>query len=306
MLTEATNKVKIEGILSEVDINPISYKKNGADTEALSGLIKVRVEGQIINGQSTTVEVPVHYFVNKFKNDGTPNPCYTNLEQAIATYKSISAVGVENADMVRITTAKISMNEFYPEGSDTLVSYPRITSSFLSKVTNRETFKPTASFEATFVVANGADEVDANGTETGRYKITGILPQYGGKVDVVPFYAVNDGVINAISNYWNPNDTVRAIGKLNFSSTTVTETVEVDFGDPEERTKTVSVSELIITGGSEAPLDGDAAYDINDINAALADRKAKLLERKNAGTTKGPSKAAVPPKGKVSVSDLGF
>lgn len=307
-LVQAENTVKIEGILSEVDVNNITFKKKDAsgvshDTEALSGVIKVRVEGVKIGGVEKTLEVPVHVFASKFKNNGQANPAYENIDTCVQKFKSIAAVGYDEADAVRITGASITMNEFYPQGSETLVSQPRISASFITKITDKSQMKPEASFAATFVVANGAYEVDADGVETGRYKITGILPQYGGKVDKVTFVAVDQGVITAVSSYWQPNETVKAVGKLNFSSTTVKEMVEVDFGEPQERIRTVSVSELVITGGAQTPLTGEQAYDIDEINEALAQRKAALLARKAASETQAPK---APAQGKATISTLGF
>ena len=43
MLKQAENRVKVEGILSEIDINPTSFKKNGRDVEAIGGSIIVKV-----------------------------------------------------------------------------------------------------------------------------------------------------------------------------------------------------------------------------------------------------------------------
>ena len=130
-----------------------------------------------------------------------------------------------------------------------------------------------------------------------------MLPQYGGKVDVIPFYAINPSVINAVSEYWNEGDTVKVSGKLNFSSKTETTIVEVDFGEPTQKTRTISVSELIITGGSATPLEGDFALNMDEMQAALAERKARLAALKEKSANKPAAKPA--PK-KPSFSDLGF
>lgn len=44
MLREAENIVRIEGILSEIDIKPGSYEKDGKTVENIGGSIKVKVE----------------------------------------------------------------------------------------------------------------------------------------------------------------------------------------------------------------------------------------------------------------------
>ena len=123
-------------------------------------------------------------------------------------------------------------------------------------------------------------ETDKDGVETDKYKIVGIISQYGGKVDVVPFHCTNKGVIDAVSNYWNAGDTVKASGKLNFTSSTETIKIEVDFGEPQEQTRTITVSELLITGGSSTPLEGEFAMNEEEVNKALEDRKVRLAELK--------------------------
>jgi hypothetical protein len=133
-----------------------------------------------------------------------------------------------------------------------------------------------------------------------------MVPQYGGKVDVVPFVAINKGVIDAVSSYWNEGDTVKAAGKLNFTSKTETHTTEVDFGEPIEETRTVSVSELVLTSGSSTPLEGEFALNADDVTAALAARKAKLAELKEKSTAKGTSGKAPAASAGNKFKDLGF
>ena len=135
-------------------------------------------------------------------------------------------------------------------------------------------------------------------------KIRGILPQYGGKVDVVDFYATSPNVISAVSSYWSEKDTVKINGKLNFTSKVEEKMVEVDFGEPRMERRTVSVSELIITGGTQTPLDGDFAFDEDEINEALKERQANLAAKKEKAKEKDGTKKAAP--AKKGFSDLGF
>ena len=297
------NIVKIEGILSEVELDYKDFTKNGATVKAIGGVIKVRVD-TVVNGGEQTLEIPVHMFAAQLTNAGAPNPAYESIERIMNEYVSIAASDIDHADRVRITKGQISMNEYY--GNDgRLNSYPRITASFVTKI-KREECKPKAEFTATFMVGKAGYELDKDGVETDKYKITGMIPQFGGKVDVVPFYAVNPGVIDAVSNYWNEGDTVRATGKLNFTSETKEVEVKVDFGDPVIDTRTFSVSELVITGGSSTPLDGEFAINYDDVKVALEQRKARLDELKNKATTKGTSGKAPAPAAGNKFKDLGF
>ena len=305
MLRQAENRVKIEGVLAEVDIKPGSFMKNGQTVESIGGSIIVKVI-QTISGEEKELAIPVHMFASKLTNKGTPNPAYESIKKVMDEYVSIAASenGEEGADRVRITNGNVRMNEYYTQDGR-LVSFPRINASFVQRI-NKSDCKPEATYTAEFVVASKAEEVDKNGETTGRYKIGAILPQYGGKVDVIPMYAQSEGVISAISQYWDIGDTVKANGRLDFSATTETTIEEVDFGEPVEKTRTINRSDLIITGGSQTPLEGDFAFDEDEIQNALAERKNRLEAQKSRDMSRAATKQTPPKTTKNGFADLGF
>lgn len=301
-MRQAENKVFIEGILSEIDIVERTYTKDDVQNNALAGQIKVRVE-QKINGVDKILEIPVHVFVNEMTKKGTKNPAYESIDTVRREFVSIaSGAGVEGADRVRISGASIQMNEYWAD-ENRLSSYPRINASFVQRV-KRDEFTPKAQFSTELVVSKMINEVDKDGVETGRLKVEGILPQYGGRVDVVPFIAENPNVVDAISQYWQPKDTVKVSGKLNFSSTVEIYTEEQGFGEPIEKRRTINVSELVITGGSQTPLEGDFAFNEEEIKNALAERKARLENRKAKELARSSSRTAPAQSG--FASDIGF
>lgn len=303
MLKQAENSVKIEGILSEIDLKTGTTTKNGKTTEYIGGFIKVRVN-QMLNGKEVELDIPIYMFSNKLKNDGGPNPAYASIERVMNEYVSIAAGGLEAADRVRITNANIRMNEYYGQTGN-LNSYPRINASFVTKVTDLTKFNPEATFSVVFMIAAMGYETDKDGVQVeNRFKIRGILPQYGGKVDVVDFYATTPSVIDAVSSYWSEKDTVKINGKLNFTSAVEERMVEVDFGEPRMERRTISVSELIITGGTQTPLEGDFAFNEDEINAALKERQANLAALKEKAKSK--EGGAKPAPAKKGFSDLGF
>ena len=309
MFRQAENKVKIEGIVSEIDLKYGSFQRDGAEVETISGSIKVLVE-QVINGEPVTLDIPVHMFSTKYTKAGKINPSYESIETVMKEYKSIAATGDKaTADRVRITNAQIKMNEFVGQNGN-IVSYPRINASFVSRAVGE--FKPQATFNLEFVVSEYNRVVDSDGVEVDPAKLAVkvIVPQYTSanadamNVDVVTLYAVSNGVIDAIEQYWEVGQTFKASGRLNFTSHTETVKQEVDFGEAQESVRTVNVSEFIITGGSQAPLDGDYAFDLDDIKAGMAARKAKLEDLKSgAKSTAKKTPAQNSSKGKAS---LGF
>jgi len=302
MLKQAENRVKIEGILSEIDLAPKSFMKNGREVEAIGGSITVKVT-QKISGVEKELMVPVYMFSAKLTNAGKPNPAYESIKTVKDTFNSIASTGDEDkADRVRITGANIRMNEYY--GADgRLISFPRIHASFVNKI-RKEECKPEATFAIQFAVGGAADEMK-NDEPTGRYKITALLPQYGGKIDVVPVFAESEGVISAISTYWNVGDTVKANGRLDFSSTTEVTLEEVDFGEPIEKVKTINKSDLIITGGTQEPLEGEFAFAKADLDEALAERKARLEAQKDKDMSRTATKQT-PPQKSTGYTDFGF
>ena len=303
-MRQAENRVRIEGIVSEIDINETSFTRNGQLKEAIGGKITIRVK-QTISGEEKVLEVPVHCFAAKTTNKGTPNPAYESISKVAKEYTSIAACGSEEeADCIRVTSGDIRMNEYYSQTGN-FVSFPRVNNSFFQKV-RKDELNPEATFSAQFVVTSKTEEVDQNGDLTGRYIVTGALPQYGGLIDLIKFYCESDGVINAVSTYWEIGDTVQAHGKLNFSSKTETITESSDFGEAISRQRTISVSELIITGGSQEPLGDELGYSNEEIREGLVRRKARLEELKNKAMSKSSANRIETPKKNAGFDDLGF
>lgn len=309
MFRQAENKVKIEGILSEIDLKYGSFQRDGADVETIGGSIKVLVE-QVVNGEEVTLEIPVHMFSTKLTKAGKINPSYESIETVMKEYKSIAATGDKSvADKIRITNGQIKMNEFVGQNGN-IVSYPRISASFVSRAVGE--FKPQATFNLEFMVSKIYRVVDSEGVEVDPAKLAVevIVPQYTApsadamNVDVVTLYANSNGVIDAIEQYWNAGDSFKASGRLNFTSRTETVKQEVDFGEAQESVRTINTSEFVITGGSQAPLDGDFAFDIEDIKKGMAARKAKLEDLKSGA--KSMSKKTPVQNSSKGKADLGF
>lgn len=307
MFRKAENRVRIEGILAETDIKYNSFVRNGETVEAIGGKITVLVE-QSINGEAISLEIPVHMFSSKLTRAGKINPAYESIEKVMKEFVSIAACGSkEQADRVRITNAELRMNEF-PGQNGAIVSQPRVTANFVSRAVGE--FKPEASFTLEFMVSNIARAMDAEGVELDppKLNIQVAVPQFTPEgasalnIDVMPLVATSKNVVNAIEGYWEAGRCYKASGRLNFSSRTEEVVDEVDFGEAQKRVRTISVSELVVTGGSQAPMDEDFAWTVEEIQAGNAARKQRLEDMKNG--TRGGKKAPAPmAKGKI---DLGF
>lgn len=299
MLREAENNVFVEGILSEVDLNERSFAKDGKNTDAISGTIKVLVETD--NGTS---EIPFNLFATKYTSKGAINPAYESIKNVKDTFTSAAACGSkEDADRVRISKGTIKMNPYY-NNAGALVNQTRIVASFISKVTKN--FDPKAEFTMEFFLANVTPVTDKDGVEVNPRKlnITAIVPGYGGKVDEVPLVATSPNVINALEKYWEVGKSYRVNGRLNFTAEVKEVIEEVDFGEPIKKRFTSFTNDLVVTGGSNEPIDEDFAFSLEDIRTAMSERKARLEEQKNK-----PKKTSPAPAGQTSFGkgmDLGF
>lgn len=304
-LRQAENRVRIEGILSEINLKYGSYQKNGRTVDNVGGDIKVLVH-QEINGENHDFIIPVYMFAAKYTNAGKPNPAYASIETVMKEYTSIAACGNEaNADKIRITNGDIRMNEYYnPQGQ--LVSFPRVNASFVNKATGD--FRPEASWSLEFAVSSMDFVTDDEGVEVEprKLRIKILVPQYGGKLDTMELYATNPRVIDAITSYWEAQKTYSAKGRLNFTTITKQIIEEMDFGEPEVRTRTTTVSELIVTKGTQSPLEDDMAFAIADLAAALKEHKANLEALKDKTNNKTKNTPAPAGTSANEAFDLGF
>ena len=302
MLRQAENKVKIEGILSEINLKYGSYVKDGATVDTIGGDIKVLVH-QEVNGEKFDLIIPVYMFSPKLTNAGKPNPAYESIEKVMKEYVSIAVAGEAAADKIRITSGSIRMNE-YPNQAGQIVSFPRVHTSFISKATGE--FRPEASWSLEFAVSSIDYVTDSDGVEVEpkKLRVKVIVPQYGGKVDTMELYATNPRVIDAVTSYWENGKSYTAKGRLNFTTTTEEVIKEYDFGEQDVSVRTISLSELIITKGTQSPLEEDMAFNPVELSAALKEHKAYLESLKDKANRK--MKATPAPTSANAAVDLGF
>lgn len=305
MLRQAENKVRIEGILSEINLKYGSYVKNGMTIDNIGGNIKVLVH-QNINGEDITLDIPVYMFASKLTNAGKPNPAYESIEKVMKEFISIaSGAGEAGADRIRITGASIRMNEYW-NAQGQFISFPRINASFVAKAVGE--FRPEASWSLEFAVSSLDFVTDADGVEVEprKLRIKVLVPQYGGKLDTMELYATNPRVIDAITTYWENGKTYTAKGRLNFTSMTQEVREECDFGEPDVKYRTISLSELIVTKGTQSPLEDEMAFAPAELAAALKEHKAYVETLKDKTASK--TKATPAPSGTSTHEefDLGF
>ena len=124
------------------------------------------------------------------------------------------------------------------------------------------------------------DEVDSEGTETGRLLIKGGLVGYGGKLGVLEFVVEDPSKVDFIRRTYEENQTGSFVGRIrDCVKNVVAKKTTGSWGEDIPDNAPTAIHELIITGGAEMPYEEDFAYDPTDIRKAFNVRKA-MLEQK--------------------------
>ena len=268
----ALNEVAIEGILSEIKLQEGTDKSGNP---AIYGEYKIRTIN-VLDGIEYNVEIPVRVYQSKITKNKKENPAYDAAQKIMKDYVSIAAGGVEKATAVRLPEKSTSLQEnfFMSKTTNQMVFSSGIRASFVNEI-NKADMKPSASFKTIIVIGELTDELNTDGEETGRLIIKGILPQWGGRVDVIDFIVANRKIIDHVRNNWQKGDTVLIGGRINFTSV-VESAAQSDntFGEVMTSSSTKSIKEYIVTGGHEEPLTvEEGAYAMEHIADALQERQ---------------------------------
>lgn len=264
-LREAVNNVVIEGTLLEIRHTEWKSKQG----------LNIELDIEVKENEVHTVTGMSKYK----KEDGSDNGIAKGYKTIIEEYKSVASVGRENADKVRVSQGRIGLNEYYGQ-DDKLRSFPQLSTNFVNRLQVGDEFIPRAEFEVEIVVSSVSDEIK-NDEETGRVKVKGYIPLYGGKVIPFEFNVSKDGSDYVQSNY-EPGQTVKVYGDIvNFKETKKV-LQEVAFGKPQEKVTSKTLREYVITGGSEPYDDENKVYNIETIKKALTERELYLSELKNS------------------------
>ena len=126
IMNQANNKVTIVGKLLDASF---ATGKTSAGKAYERANLTVRVT-QTYSGRTETSEVPVSAFATQYTNKGTINPAYENI-QKLKEFKTVQNVGIDNADIIRMTSADLRENAFVSK-SGQLVNGWQLNSSFFN------------------------------------------------------------------------------------------------------------------------------------------------------------------------------
>lgn len=287
------NEIYVSGVLNELEIT------EGSTTDGrkyVRGTASIRVD-QEVNGEMTENIVPVKLFSMAKKSDGSENQLYSRILGYKDKFLSVAAADDESkASRVTVSAGRIEENAWFDQRSNQVRSTFQISSSFLNEARSGDPEK--ATFELSGVVGKMRPELNRDGEETGRTIVDFIVITWGGKANKIELIAQGSAA-EFISTNWQPQDTVKVTGRVNMTHKVETWKEEQGFGEPIERTRTVSKKELLITGGSPSGLEEALSYDADSIKQALAQRAADQQALANA-----PSKTKASTKNKAV--DFGF
>lgn len=283
-IREATNIVKIEGIVKEIKL------KEEKDV----------ISGEVVIQTGKKSEHSVSAYANKLTKTGKENAIYKGLHTVMTEFVSIASLmkqgksyeeATAEATKVRVTKGKLERNEFYTPNGD-LVSNVRVSTNFFNRVEG-ESFEPKAEFEVECYFEKIRPEIKKD-EETGRLIINAIVPLFGGRVIPMEFIAEGD-----VAEYLESNYETKRTGYIwgdlinDVERTTVKKS---GFGKDKEDVVVNYKKELLITGGSEEQYDEDdpKSYSTAQIKQAWNVRETETLPallKKSQDKNKGKSNA---------------
>ena len=280
------NKINIVGKLLDVTTGE-GKLSDGRYYERATYTVRVN---QTYNGKQEISEIPVSIFATQYTRDNRPNPAYENL-QNLKTMKTVQGYGEAEADIVRISGATISENNFVAK-SGNLINGWQIRSSFIN---NGNKAQDIASFNIDIFIMDMHPETDNEGEETGRLIVKGAIVQYNNVLDVLEFIVEGADRVEYVERNWNINDTVNVGGRIRVTSQEDTRPASTSsWGEDLPETTTRMVRELIITRGSDEPFEEDFAYDPAEIKKGFNVRKANIEQMQVDAKNRGTQKSAAP------------
>lgn len=294
IMNQAQNRINISGKLLDATFGEGTLN-DGRHYKRANITIRVT---QTFGGHTETSEIPVSMFAAQYTLQNKPNPGYAQI-LTLQEMKTAQNVGIDDADIVRISGANIRENNFVSKNSGQLINGWQINTSFINKGATTDV----ASFAIEIFIMDMRPETDREGYDTGRLIIKGGIVQYQGKLDVVEFIVENPDTVDYISRSWEINNTVEIKGRIRVTAIEEKPSVsENSWGEDIPETSTRTVRELIITTGSDEPKEEEFAYDPTDIKKAFNARKA-LQEQMQLDAKRGNSFKAVQETSKKSGYD---
>lgn len=294
-LRVAGNKVNIKGVILEHKLN----EQKGDDGKYINGSLIVKA------GEFTEIEVKV--YVTQFTKDNKEKKNYTLLKQLIDGELTTLATDKENPTTISIYGNKDFQphlkEERYPNQTKTeVITRVSVDLGFGTiKVVDIAPEDYSATFDVEMFITGVDEEANKDEEETGRVKIKGYVPVYGG--GIFPIEAIA-GVITDdegefdfaedVRSEIEEGSTINVWGNINFGKIIEKKSKGGKLGRAKVEDSYTYIHELIAIGADF--IEDDNAYEEEDIEKAVKERKIQLEEvltkakQKEEEGSKGKSK----------------
>lgn len=281
-LRQALNKVALVGevVEKEFEVKGYTDKKTGEPYNALVGSVTVRT------GENETHTA--RFFKKEMTKAGAVSKSFTSVKSGLEKYLSVADIskkiekglaqeGEESPTRVSIQ-ANLSANEFFNE-TDEHIKRNQINIDFISEVKEGAEYNPKAEFDLEAIVQAIRPEMNGD-DETGRLKMTVLVPNYSGAVTPFDLVAPEAGRDYIESNF-EKGSSISLYGNIvNFRKVTV-KTEEMGFGQARETESYEYTLEYAISGATLIDEDSPKAFDLSLLKGALAEREIFLEQKKN-------------------------
>lgn len=278
------NTINIEGRVFEHDLTiktVQNQKSQNYGKEFIAGTVSVATDEAGLN------VIPVHYtYMTEITGGGNKNATYINLKK-IMEGKTWAADGKDAATKVRLNPS-VALNDFYPQGSDDLVSQQRPEGGFASIISD---FKPEGEARQKFtldVIITGVTLVEADPEkhiDNDYAKINCAAFNFKNNILPISLVAKTPGAINYFMGLEaSPSDPVytQVWGEIKNSTIKVEKTIESAFGEPVVDITERKQREWVVTGARPEPyVFGNAdTMTEEELTKAITDRNVYLEEVK--------------------------
>ncbi len=277
------NRMNIEGKIYQFDLSEKISGENSKNPGSpyIAGTIDVAVDSTQEN------IVQVHYtWVPPVYNSGKTNNTYNTLKQIITSGKTVMTDGYDAATVVRLNPS-YGVNEFFPEGQDTVVTQPRNEGGFVTIVAEN-TLHPEGDigrnkFELDIIINNVSEVVPEEGDS--YVAVKGMTFNFRNELLPITLTARNADAGKYFLGLDASNDNpvyTKVWGKIVNVFTKVEKTTESAFGEATVDTVTRRTREYVITGANPTPyeFDTDETITAQELKKALQDREVALAENK--------------------------
>lgn len=288
------NLENIEGRIYEHDLAIKTVQNQQSENfgkQFINGTLSVATDEAGLN------VLTVHYtYVTEMTKAGNKNATFANLKRIIENGKTWVTDGKDAAMKVKLAPSA-ALNDFYPQGQDTLVSQPRNEGGFVSIVNELNPEGPGRQKFTFDTVISGVEYVES---ESGDYaKIRCVIFNF--RNDILPFTLVarNEGAINYFTSLEaSPSNPVytQVWGEILSTTIKVEKVTESAFGEPTVDITERHQKEWVVTGAKPDPyvFGLDETITAEEFSKAIQNRNVYLEDVKARAKEYYASKAAAP------------